>query len=104
MSIKNNEFFIVSHEKSEHRDGSEASERAFEYASFLAEKCNTSLFLVNIADVFERVGSSSKKLKEIAKKIEEGEIDDKAMLRKFESQAKRYGIKDVRTIKKRECC
>ena len=37
-------------------DGSEASERAFEYASFLAEKCNTSLFLVNIADIFERVG------------------------------------------------
>ena len=36
---------------------------------------------------------SSKKLEEIAKKIEEGEIDDKAMLRKFESQAKEYGIK-----------
>ena len=43
---------------------------------------------------------SSKKLEEIAKKIEEGEIDDKAMLRKFESQAKEYGIKGVRIIKK----
>ena len=82
-------------------DGSEASKRAFEYASFLAEKCNTSLLIVNIPDIFERVGSSSKKLEEIAKKIEKGEIDNKAMLRKFESQAKEHGIKDVRTIKRR---
>jgi len=37
----------------------------------------------------------------IARKIEKGEIDDKAMLKKFESQAKDYGIKDVRTIKQR---
>ena len=37
-------------------DGSEASKRAFEYASFLAEKCNTSLLIVNIPDIFERVG------------------------------------------------
>lgn len=82
-------------------DGSEASKRAFEYASFLAEKCNTSLLIVNIADIFERVGSSSKKLEEIAKKIEEGEIDNKAILRKFELQAKEHGIKDVITIKQR---
>ena len=45
--------------------------------------------------------ASSKKLEEIARKIEKGEIDNKAMLRKFESQAKDYGIKDVRTIKQR---
>ena len=38
-------------------DGSEASKRAFEYASFLAEKCNASLLIVNIPDIFERVGS-----------------------------------------------
>ena len=82
-------------------DGSEASKRAFEYASFLAEKCNTSLLIVNIADIFERVGSSSKKLEEIAKKIEEGEIDNKAILSKFELQAKEHGIKDVITIKQR---
>jgi nucleotide-binding universal stress UspA family protein len=82
-------------------DGSEISKRAFEYASFIAEKCNTSLVIVNIPDIFERVGSSSKKLEEIARKIEKGEIDNKAMLRKFESQAKDYGIKDVRTIKQR---
>ena len=37
-------------------DGLEASKRAFEYASFLAEKCNTSLLIVNIPDIFERVG------------------------------------------------
>jgi len=82
-------------------DGSEISKRAFEYASFIAEKCNTSLVIVNIPDIFERVGSSSKKLEEIARKIEKGEIDNEAMLRKFESQAKDYGIKDVRTIKQR---
>ncbi|HEY7081579.1 MAG TPA: universal stress protein [Nitrososphaeraceae archaeon] len=82
-------------------DGSETSKRAFEYASFLAEKCNTSLLIVNIPDIFERVGSSSKKLEEIAKKIEKGEIGNKAMLKKFESQAKEYGIKDVYTIKQR---
>ena len=82
-------------------DGSEISKRAFEYASFLAEKCNTSLLIVNIPDIFERVGSSSKKLEEIAKKIEKGEIDNKAMLRKFESQAKEHGVKDVSTIKQR---
>ena len=55
-------------------DGSETSKRAFEYASFLAEKCNTTLLIVNIPDIFERVGSSSKKLEEIAKTIENGEI------------------------------
>ena len=44
---------------------------------------------------------SSKKLEEIAKKIEKGEIDNKAMLRKFELQLKEFGIKDVRTIKQR---
>jgi nucleotide-binding universal stress UspA family protein len=82
-------------------DGSEPSKGAFEYASFLAKKCDASLLLVNIADVFERLGSSSKKLEEIAKKIEEGEIDGKAMLKRFESQAKEYGIKDVSTIKQR---
>ena len=82
-------------------DGSEISKRAFEYASFIAGKCNTSLVIVNIPDIFERVGSSSKKLEEIARKIEKGEIDNEAMLRKFESQAKDYGIKDVRTIKQR---
>jgi nucleotide-binding universal stress UspA family protein len=82
-------------------DGSEASKRAFEYASFLAEKCNASLLLVNIADIFERVGSSSKKLEEIAKKIDEGEIDDKAMLKKFESQAREHGVRNVSTIKRR---
>src|SRR6185312_11709878 len=71
-------------------DGSEASKRAFEYASFLAEKCNASLLLVNIADIFERVGSSSKKLEEIAK-----------MLEKFELQAREHGVKDVNTIKQR---
>lgn len=82
-------------------DGSEPSKSAFEYALFLAEKCTASLLLVNVADVFERVGSSSKKPEEIAKKIEEGEIDDKAMLRKFESQAKEHGVKNVSTIKQR---
>ena len=82
-------------------DRSEISKRAFEYASFLAEKCNTSLLIVNIPDIFERVGRKQKKLEEIAKKIEKGEIDNKAMLRKFESQAKEHGVKDVSTIKQR---
>ena len=79
----------------------EASKRAFEYASFLAEKCNTSLLIVNIPDIFERVGRSSKKLEEIAKKIEKGEIDNKAMLRKFELQAERVWNKRLCTIKQR---
>ena len=82
-------------------DGSEPSKRAFEHALFLAKECNASLLLVNVADIFERAGSGSKKLEEIAKKIEEGEIDNKTMLRRFESQAKEYGIRDVNTIKQR---
>jgi nucleotide-binding universal stress UspA family protein len=89
-------------------DGSEPSKRAFEHALFLAKECNASLLLVNIVDTFERAGSSTfsqrifwnlKELEEITKKIEEGEIE--TMLRKFESQAKEYGIRDVSTIKQR---
>src|SRR5262249_49245080 len=67
----------------------------------LAENSTTSLIIVNIPAIFERVETSSKKLVEIATKVEKGEIDNKAMLRKFESQAKEHGIKDVRTIKRR---
>jgi len=45
------------------------------------------------------IEEQEQKEEEIAKKIEKGEIDNKAMLRKFELQAKEQGIKDVRTIK-----
>ena len=36
------------------------------------------------------------------KRLRKGEIDNKAMLRKFESQAKEHGVKDVSTIKNKE--
>ena len=39
-------------------DGIRTVKKGFEYALFLAEKCNGSLLLVNIANIFERAGSS----------------------------------------------
>jgi hypothetical protein len=36
-------------------DGSDSSTRAYEYASFLAKKCDATLLIVNINDTFERI-------------------------------------------------
>ena len=36
-------------------DGSQSSIRAYEYASFLAKKCDAILLIVNINDTFERI-------------------------------------------------
>jgi nucleotide-binding universal stress UspA family protein len=36
-------------------DGSESSVRAYEYASFLAKKCDATLLIVNINDTFWKV-------------------------------------------------
>jgi nucleotide-binding universal stress UspA family protein len=82
-------------------DGSESSVRAYEYASFLAKKCDAALLIVNINDTFERISPNIKEFREIAKQIEEegGTAVTVRVLEDYQSRAKDSGIKDVKTIR-----
>ncbi len=52
-------------------DGSESSLRAYEYASFLAKRCDAALIIVNICDIFEKItGEIKRELGDIARKID----------------------------------
>jgi len=83
-------------------DGSESSVRAYEYASFLAKKCDATLLIVNINDTFERVSRNIKEFREIAKQIEEegGTAVTIQVLEDYQSRAKDSGIKDVKIIRR----
>ena len=83
-------------------DGSESSVRAYEYASFLAKKCDATLLIVNINDTFERISRNIKEFREIAKKIEEegGTAVTIQVLEDYRSRAKDSGIKDVKIIRR----
>lgn len=84
-------------------DGSESSLRAYEYASFLANRCDADLIIVNICDVFEKItGKIKQELGDIAKKIEAegGTGISIQLLEDYKSQAKRSGIKDVKIIRR----
>jgi nucleotide-binding universal stress UspA family protein len=82
-------------------DGSESSVRAYEYASFLAKKCDATLLIVNINDTFERISRNIKEFREIAKQIEEegGTAVTIQVLEDYQSRAKDSGIKDVKIIR-----
>ena len=83
-------------------DGSESSVRAYEYASFLAKKCDATLLIVNINDTFERISRNIKEFREIAKQIEEegGTAVTIQVLEDYRSRAKDSGIKDVKIIRR----
>jgi nucleotide-binding universal stress UspA family protein len=83
-------------------DGSESSVRAYEYASFLAKKCDATLLIVNINDTFERISRNIKEFREIAKQIEEegGTAVSIRILEDYQSHAKESGIKDVKIIRR----
>ncbi len=74
-------------------DTSQHSRKAFDYASFLAARCDAELVIVNVFDVFERVGSSKKRLEEIAEKAKS---DGAAMLERYVSEAKASSVENVR--------
>ena len=83
-------------------DGSESSVRAYEYASFLAKKCDATFLIVNINDTFERISRNIKEFREIAKQIEEegGTAVTIQVLEDYQSRAKDSGIKDVKIIRR----
>ncbi len=82
-------------------DGSESSVRAYEYASFLAKKCDATLLIVNINDTFERISHNIKEFREIAKQIEEGggTAVTIQVLEDYQSRAKDSGIKRCKNNK-----
>jgi nucleotide-binding universal stress UspA family protein len=84
-------------------DGSESSLKAYQYASFLAKKCDAALIIVNILDAFERFPSKIKQeLGEIARQIEAegGTAVTLHVLDDYKSQAKDSGVKDVKTVRR----
>jgi nucleotide-binding universal stress UspA family protein len=84
-------------------DGSESSLKAYQYASFLAKQCDAALLIVNIFDTFERISKKIKQeLGEVAKQIEAegGTAVTLQILDDYKSQAKDFGIKDVKTVRR----
>jgi nucleotide-binding universal stress UspA family protein len=83
-------------------DGSQSSVRAYEYASFLAKKCDAILLIVNINDTFERMSGNIKERREIAKLIEAqgGTAVTIQILEDYQSQAKDSGIKDAKVSRR----
>lgn len=74
-------------------DMSERSNKAFEYASLLAEKCAAELVIVNVFDTFERMASTKEKLAEIAETLKK---DGSEKLQQYADQAKAAGVKNVK--------
>jgi nucleotide-binding universal stress UspA family protein len=75
--------------------------KAYQYASFLAKRCDAALLIVNIFDTFERISSKIKQeLGEIAKLIEAEGGTAVTVQILDDSQAKDSGIKDVKTIRR----
>lgn len=74
-------------------DMSKHSENALGYASFLSQKCEAELVILNVFDAFERAASSKKKLEEIAEKLKG---DSKEQLEGYADRARTSGVKNVR--------
>jgi nucleotide-binding universal stress UspA family protein len=74
-------------------DMSKHSKNALDYASLVAEKCGAELILVNVFDAFERVGSTKKKLEEIAEMLQR---DSSEKLNAYVNEAKKLGVINVR--------
>ena len=84
-------------------DGSESSLKAYQYASFLAKQCNATLLIVNIFDAFDKIPSKIKQeIGDIARLIEAegGTAVTVQILDDYKSQAKHYGIRDVKTVRR----
>jgi nucleotide-binding universal stress UspA family protein len=60
-------------------DGSSHAEKAFEYASYMAEKCGSKLLIAHVLEEFVGVGHS------ILKELEQRDIE---LLQKYKSRAK----------------
>jgi len=74
-------------------DMSKHSKNALDYGSLLAEKCEAELVLVNVFDAFERVGSTKKKLEEIADTLR---TDSSEKLNEYVNEARKIGATKVR--------
>jgi nucleotide-binding universal stress UspA family protein len=74
-------------------DMSKHSKNALDYASLMAEKCRAELILVNVFDAFERVGSTRKKLEEIAEMLRK---DSSGKLNEYVNEARKLGVTNVR--------
>jgi nucleotide-binding universal stress UspA family protein len=83
-------------------DGSESSIKAYEYASFLAKKCDATLLIVNINDTFERISHNIKEFREIAEQIESagGTAVTIGVLEDYRSHAKESGVKEVKMLRR----
>ncbi|HET7285086.1 MAG TPA: universal stress protein [Nitrososphaeraceae archaeon] len=62
-------------------DGSEHAEKAFEYACYLAKRCESLLLIVYIVEKFATIGYS------ISAEVEQEKTD---MLQKYEIRSKNY--------------
>lgn len=71
-------------------DGSEQAEKAFEYACYLAKRCEAPLLIVYVVEEFATIGYS------ISKEVEHERVE---MLKKYENRAKNILHTDVNTIK-----
>ncbi len=73
-------------------DGSEYSDKAFEYAIFLASRCRSNLLIVNVLEEYGNVGYS------ISKELER---QSKELLETYRQRAEKSGLSSVSTIQLR---
>jgi nucleotide-binding universal stress UspA family protein len=73
-------------------DGSEYSDKAFEYAIFLASRCKSNLLIVNVLEEYGNVGYS------ISKELER---HSKELLETYRQKAKKSSLSSVATIQLR---
>ncbi len=73
-------------------DGSQYSDKAFEYAIFLASRCKSNLLIVNVLEEYGNVGYS------ISKELER---QSKELLETYRQKAKKSSLSSVATIQLR---
>jgi nucleotide-binding universal stress UspA family protein len=73
-------------------DGSQYADKAFEYATFLASKCESNLLIVNVLEEFSNVGYS------ISKELER---QGKELLEIYRRRAEKLGLASITVIKLR---
>ncbi len=73
-------------------DGSQYSDKAFEYAIFLASRCKSNLLIVNVLEEYGNVGYS------ISKELER---QSKVLLETYRQKAKKSSLSSVATIQLR---
>lgn len=71
-------------------DGSEHAEKAFEYACYLAKRCEALLLIVYVVEEFATIGYS------LSKEVEEEKVE---MLKKYQIRAKTLLSTDVNIVK-----